>query len=137
MSPTTLSFTTSPPVNVQAPRPGLPKGSRKRRTRVLLVTPELSESRFLSKNGKRAPCVKAGGLADVSALLLDSLAEAGADVHVAMPHFRSLFQPGTDGHSSRLHLCQDREFSYRRSVYDGCSHSNLRAALAFQRSAPL
>jgi ADP-glucose type glycogen/starch synthase len=88
---------------------------------------------FLARNGKRAPCVKAGGLADMSALLVDSLTEAGADVHVAMPHFHSLFQPGPDGHSRRLHLCQDREFSYRRSVYEGCSHSNLRAALAFQR----
>jgi ADP-glucose type glycogen/starch synthase len=77
--------------------------------------------------------VKAGGLADVSALLFDSLSDAGADVHIAIPHFRSLYQPGPRGHSRRLHLCQDREFSYRRSVYDGCPFSNLRAALAFQR----
>lgn len=106
---------------------------RKRRLKILLVTPEISESRFLATNGKQAPCVKAGGLADVSALLLDSLTDAGADVHVALPHFRSLFEPGPNGHSRRLHLCKDREFYYRRSVYDGCSDSNLRAALAFQR----
>ncbi len=101
--------------------------------RVLIVTPEISESSFLATNGKQAPCVKAGGLADVSALLLDSLTDAGADVHVALPHFRSLFQPGPNGHSRRLHLCKDREFYYRKSVYDGCAQSNLRAALAFQR----
>jgi len=101
--------------------------------RVLLVTPEISESSFLATNGKQAPCVKAGGLADVSALLLDSLTDAGADVHVALPHFRSLFQPGPNGYSRRLHLCKDREFYYRKSVYDGCAQSNLRAALAFQR----
>lgn len=77
--------------------------------------------------------MKAGGLADVSALLVDSLSDAGADVHVALPHFRSLFQPGPSGHSRSLHLCKDREFSYRRSVYDGCRNSNLRASLAFQR----
>jgi len=35
------------------------------------MTPELSASDFLSKNGKHAPCVKAGGLADVCALLVD------------------------------------------------------------------
>ncbi|MBC7979983.1 MAG: glycogen/starch synthase [Armatimonadetes bacterium] len=105
----------------------------KRRLKILLVTPEISESVFLATNGKQAPCVKAGGLADVSALLLDSLTDAGADVHVALPHFRSLFEPGPNGHSRRLHLCKDREFYYRKSVYDGCSNSNLRAAFAFQR----
>lgn len=106
---------------------------KKKRLRVLLVTPEISESGFLAKNGKQAPCVKAGGLADVSALLLDSLSDSGADVHVALPHFRSLFEPGPNGHSRRLHLCKDREFFYRKSVYGGCRISNLRAALAFQR----
>ncbi len=111
----------------------LRNGFNSRRPRILIVTPELSESDFLSKNGKHAPCVKAGGLADVCALLIDSLSEAGADVHVALPHFQTLYQPGAAGHSRRLHLCRDREFSYRRSVYDGCQYSNLRAALAFQR----
>ncbi len=106
---------------------------RNRRPRILIVTPELSESHFLSKNGKHAPCMKAGGLADVCALLVDCLPDAGADVHVALPHFQSLFQPGPSGYSRRLHLCKDREFTYRRSVYDGCQQSNLRAALAFQR----
>lgn len=106
---------------------------RKRKMRVLLVSPEISESNFLASNGKQAPCVKAGGLADVSALLLDSLTDAGADVHIALPHFRSLFEPGPNGHSTRLHLCKDREFYYRKSVYDGTAKSNLRAALAFQR----
>lgn len=124
----------SAPVSVSAvtkPRPRA--ATRNRRPRILLVTPELSESRFLARNGKPAPCVKAGGLADVSAALFDSLSDAGADVHVAMPHFRSIYQPGPNGHSRRLHLCQDREFSYRRSVYEGCQFSNLRASLAFQR----
>ncbi len=120
--------------NIRTKTPSSDKSvSRKKRLRVLLVTPEISESSFLATNGKQAPCVKAGGLADVSALLLDSLSDAGADVHVALPHFRSLFEPGPNGHSRRLHLCQDREFFYRKSVYDGCARSNLRAALAFQR----
>jgi len=104
-----------------------------RRPRILLVTPELSESTFLARNGRQSPRVKAGGLADVSALLLDSLADAGADVHIALPHFRKLFQPGPGDHARQLHLCQDREFYYRRSVYDGSADSNRRAALAFQR----
>lgn len=121
----------SPAVHASHPFPFT--GRRGRRPRVLLVTPELSQSRFLSSHGKQAPCMKAGGLADVNALLVDSLHEAGADVHVAVPHFRCLYQPGPTGHSRKLHLCQDREFFYRRSVYEGCPHSNLRASLAFQR----
>ncbi|NQX00365.1 glycogen/starch synthase [bacterium] len=133
-----MSICVPPPTHYSSP-PVQPstnlvwKGNRNRRPRILLVTPELSESNFLSRNGKQSPCVKAGGLADVSAMLLDSLSESGADVHVALPHFRSLFHHEPGGHSRRLHLCQDREFSYRRSVYDGGNESNLRAALAFQR----
>ena len=118
---------------VHAPKLTKAKGSRTRRPRILLVTPELSSSRYLSRDGKQAPVVKAGGLADVSALLLDSLSDSGADVHVAMPHFRTLYQPGAAGHSRRLHLCQDREFVYRRAPYDGGPDSNVRASFAFQR----
>ncbi len=104
-----------------------------RRPRILIVTPELNGSRFLGRNGNLAPRAKAGGLADVSTLLVDALAESGADVRVTMPHFRNLFQWPETALSRRLHLCPDREFFYRRSVYEGCRHANLRAALAFQR----
>lgn len=106
---------------------------RNRRPRVLIVTSELSESRLLGENGKTAPCVKAGGLADVSALLLDTLSDMGADVHVALPHYRSLISIPTGKLSRHLHLCEDREFYYRHSVYEGGAASNLRAAMAFQR----
>lgn len=132
MFTTRLSPVPSPVSETPSPGPAIRKKTG-RRPRILLVTPELSETRFLGRNGKHAPRVKAGGLADVSALLLDSLSDAGADVHVALPHYRSLFQPGAKGHSRRLHLCQDREFYYRRSVYDGSEQSNRHAALAFQR----
>ncbi len=133
MIPDTLSFVSPSPSTVETTRTSPWSKKSGRRMRILLVTPELSGSNFLTRDGRSAPVVKAGGLADVSSLLVDALAESGADVHVAMPHFRSLYQPDAAGHSSRLHLCQDREFSYRRSVYDGSHHSNLRASLAFQR----
>jgi starch synthase len=128
-----LSSVVTPSPEVASPRLTLPTGKRGRRPKILIVTPELSSSNLLAQDGKQAPCIKAGGLADVSALLLDALADAGADVHVALPHFRSLFQPGPAGHSAQLHLCEDREFCYRRSVYEGCKDANVRAALAFQR----
>ncbi len=109
------------------------KSPKLRRPRILIVTPELNGSTYLGRNGNAAPRAKAGGLADISTLLVDELASRGIDVRVAMPHFRSLFYPGGEGHSRRLHLCHDREFYYRRSVYDGSPESNRRAALAFQR----
>lgn len=105
----------------------------RRRPRILLVTPELGESRLLARKGCQSPLMKAGGLADVSALLLDSLADAGVDVHVAVPHYRGLSQIFPATQCRQLHLCEDREFFHRRSVYDGSPGSNLRAALAFQR----
>jgi starch synthase len=104
-----------------------------RRPRILIVTPELNGSRYLGRNGQCAPMVKAGGLADVSTLLVDALADSGMDVRLTMPHFRSLFPMPETPLSRRLHLCPDREFFYRRHVYDGCPHANRRAALAFQR----
>lgn len=134
MSVSSQSTTVKPLSQENAPpQQILTIGKRGRRPKVLIVTPELSESNLLAMDGKDAPCIKAGGLADVSALLLDSLSDAGADVHVALPHFRSLFKPGPAGHSAKLHLCEDREFCYRRSVYEGCQNANVRASLAFQR----
>lgn len=109
------------------------KRTKPRRPRILIVTPELNGSRFLGKNGHISPCAKAGGLADISTLLVDELADRGIDVRVAMPHFRNLFPEQETPVSRRLHLCHDREFFYRRSVYDGSPESNLRASLAFQR----
>jgi starch synthase len=96
-----------------------------------LVTPELGSSAFLSRNGHTPPCIKAGGLADACALMLDAFSDAGADVHIALPHFRRVSSPKSRWR--QVHFCHDREFFYRRSVYDGCADSNLRAALAFQR----
>lgn len=115
------------------PRPSPLPGKRKfRRPRILIVTPELNGSSFLSRSGRAVPKAKAGGLADISTLLVDALADRGIDVRVTMPHFRQL-SAGGEPISRRLHLCQDREFYYRRSVYDGSAEANRRAALAFQR----
>lgn len=109
------------------------KAFKPRRPRILIVTPELNGSNFLGRDGSVAPCAKAGGLADISTLLVDELGARGIDVRVAMPHFRNLVPDSEALPSRRLHLCHDREFYYRRSVYDGSSESNRRAALAFQR----
>lgn len=110
--------------------------SRRRISRppvILLVTPELSESGCLGKNGEKSPCLKAGGLGDSCALLLDSLSGEGMEVHVAMPHYSKLIPNVPGPILDHLHLCEDGEFEHRRSVYDCGQGCNLRAALAFQR----
>jgi len=114
--------------------------------RVLIVTPEIT---YLPKgmgnlsNGLNA---KAGGLADVSAALINELYSQGADIHVALPDYRTIF----GGQSppiirkelkairsrvpdDRVHLAQDRAFFYRNHIYSGHEAKNIRISLAFQR----
>lgn len=117
-----------------------------RKPRILLVTPEISSL----PNGLESPapklCAKAGGLADVAALLMHGLSPDFADVHVALPHYRRIFHDGStatarDGwrntqrevHSSRVHLAEDRSFYYRDRIYSFESADNPHGALAFQR----
>ena len=115
-----------------------------RNPRILIVTPEvtyLPEGMCNSKNGFSA---KAGGLADVSAALITSLFEQGADVHVVIPDYRTIFgshyKPSilnalkTMRHripDERIHLAEDRAFFYLRSVYSGFKDENIKIALAF------
>lgn len=98
--------------------------------------------------GGGAECVaaKAGGLADVSAALISALVKRGADVHVALPNYRRLFN-GSISHlheeelrkyhrvlpDARIHLAQDRIFYYRDQIYSGYHDEAMRIALAFQR----
>jgi ADP-glucose type glycogen/starch synthase len=88
---------------------------------------------------------KAGGMADVSASLVSALHRLGADVHVALPHYRRMFHVETaqlvseelrkyKSHlpDERIHLAEDRCFYYRDTVYDR-GDGNVKLALAFQR----
>ncbi|MFO8083167.1 MAG: glycogen/starch synthase, partial [Desulfobacterales bacterium] len=113
---------------------------------VLIVTPEIT---YLPKdmcNNSNLLNAKAGGLADVSAALINELYSQGADVHVALPDYRTIF----GGQSppmirkelktirsrvpdERIHLAQDRVFFYRNHIYSGCEYKNIRISLAFQR----
>jgi starch synthase len=114
--------------------------------RVLIVTPEvtyLPEGMGDFSNGLNA---KAGGLADVSAALINELFHQGADVHVALPNYRSIF----NNHLSpirkrehrkiqksipeeRVHLAQDRAFFYRNQIYSDDAENNMNISLVFQR----
>lgn len=111
-----------------------------------MVTPEVSY--FPEGMGSLVASLsaKAGGLADVSAALIKALFEEGADIHVAIPDYRALFNrrlpqslqrdlgslqrqiPG-----KRVHLAADRAFFYLPGVYTGEGWEKVKVALAFQR----
>ena len=119
---------------------------RKRRPRILIVTPEITYLPDGMGNLSNRLSAKAGGLADVSASLVAALYDLGADVHVALPHYRRLFHMEVGNLISqelrtylsklpedRVHLAEDRIFYYRDSVYSGYEAENRRLALVFQR----
>jgi ADP-glucose type glycogen/starch synthase len=122
------------------------KKRSKRNPRVLIVTPEITYLPPGMGNMANTLRAKAGGLADVSASLVSALFELGADVHVALPHYRRMFHVDVGRFISdelrrykevlpdtRIHLAQDRAFYYRTSVYSEQEFESNRVAMAFQR----
>lgn len=114
--------------------------------RILIVTPEITYLPEGMGNMAQRMSAKAGGLADVSASLVAALFDLGADVHVALPNYRHMFN--TDVYEifsrelrtmrerlpeERIHLAEDRIFYYRDTVYSNHGGENPRIALAFQR----
>jgi len=122
------------------------KSDTSRNPRILIVTPEVSylpEGMGDAANGFSA---KAGGLADVSAALINALFEQGADVHVALPDYRTIFGSRFAPFlikalktfkrripDERIHLAEDRAFFYLRCIYSNYGTENAKIALAFQR----
>ncbi len=122
------------------------KGRRQKNPRILIVTPEITYLPPGMGNMANQMSAKAGGMADVSASLVSALFEQGADVHVALPHYRKMFHMDVGNlidrelmkyksvlPDSRIHLAQDRMFYYRDTVYSSYSEDNPKLALAFQR----
>ena len=116
-----------------------------KRPRILIVTPEITYLPQGMGNMAHRLNAKAGGLADVSASLVASLFDLGADVHVALPHYRRMFhvdvgQLISEGlrvyknrlPDSRVHLAEARCFYYRDTVYSS-GNENPKLALAFSR----
>ncbi|MFD2159603.1 glycogen synthase [Rubritalea tangerina] len=121
-----------------------PDLSNKRKSRILVVTPEITYLPSGMGNLDQRMSAKAGGMADVSASLVKALYEQGADVHVAIPNYRKMFHTDmkeifdreVERISSalpekRIHLAEDRIFYRRSKVYDLAENHNT--ALAFQR----
>ena len=66
-------------------------GKKQKSPRILIVTPEVTYLPQGMGNMANYFTAKAGGLADVSAALISALYDQGADVHVALPDYRRLF----------------------------------------------
>ena len=122
------------------------KQTKRRNPRILIVTPEITYLPAGMGNMDNHMTAKAGGLADVSASLVSALFNEGADVHVALPHYRKMFHVDVGNlidkelmvykavlPETRIHLAQDRLFYYRDTVYSSYSEDNPKLALAFQR----
>lgn len=118
----------------------------RRNPRILIVTPEITYLPSGMGNMANRMGAKAGGLADVSAALVSSLFDLGADVHVALPHYRRMFHVDVGRlinrelkvylsklPHSRVHLAEDRVFYYRDHVYSSYDDENPRLASVFQR----
>lgn len=114
--------------------------------RILIVTPEVTYLPDRMGSFANYLTAKAGGLADVSAALVKALSEQGADVHVALPDYRSIFKdrlaPFLKKEQStirqimpddRIHLAQDRAFYYMNQVYSHYGGENTKLAVTFQR----
>ena len=114
--------------------------------RILIVTPEITYLPQGMGNLMQHMSAKAGGLADVSASLVSALFELGADVHVALPNYRRMFQGDVFNlhdkelrkyhevlPDSNIHLAEDRIFYYREQVYSNHTEESMRIALVFQR----
>ena len=114
--------------------------------RILVVTPEVTYLPHRMGGLASFYTAKAGGLADVSAALISALFDQGADVHVAIPDYRSLFSdklaPVLNEEINRIqrkmptdrfHLAEDRAFYYINRVYSMYGEENIKLSLAFQR----
>jgi len=116
------------------------------RPRILIVTPEITYLPPGMGNMSQRMSAKAGGMADVSASLVSALFELGADVHVALPNYRRMFQGDVFNLHERelrkyhevlpdthIHLAEDRIFYYREQVYSNHTEESMQIALVFQR----
>jgi starch synthase len=110
--------------------------------RILFVTPEVafmpegqgSRTNFISAN--------AGGFGDFPAELIINFFELGADVHVAQPDFRKIFEiscwkEGVGVNvklpDDRVHLAEDRAIFYSKPINSNSVWENIKISLAFQR----
>lgn len=119
---------------------------RPEKPRILIITPEITYLPSGMGNMAQRMTAKAGGMADVSASLVSALFDLGAEVHVALPNYRRMFQGDVFSLHERelrryhevlpnthIHLAEDRIFYYRERVYSNHNEEAMKIALVFQR----
>ncbi len=117
-----------------------------KKLKILFITPEVSYLPASMSGMLTSLRAKAGELADISAAVIAALHKKGADVHVALPDYRtifnnhgsSLFQSQlntirTRSSETKVHLAQDRVFFYQEEIYSPFDQDNMRVSLSFQR----
>lgn len=121
--------------------------SGKRRPRVLLCTPEVTELPAGMGNAANRVSAKGGGLGDISAGLIRHLyADRRFELHVALPRYdtrirdlakitnRELDLLVPLMHGKGIHLVSDSAFSHSTDVYaESAAHPRTARALAYQR----
>lgn len=120
------------------------ESTSKRKPTILIITPEITYLPEGMGNFTESFGAKAGGLADVSATLVQHLHDQGADVHVALPNYKQMFHRDVQDQfnntydtlsksldKKRIHLAEDSIFYRRENVYS--STENHRISVAFQR----
>lgn len=115
---------------------------RPARPRILYLASEISRISPFMNSGAHRLRVKSGGLADISATLVDNLIHDGADVHLAIPNYRNIFGKGEPDANdsaichvpeSRIYLTEDSALYRRTGIYHGGPDEIRGAAIAFQR----
>ncbi|MEM6533831.1 MAG: glycogen/starch synthase [Myxococcota bacterium] len=127
-------------------RPSYPGRRRRKKPRILLCTPEVTELPEGVGNAANFVRAKGGGLADISAGLFAHLHESTEfDVHIAIPkydrqfvgdtsHFRQLELDAPKWERQGIHLVADSAFTNLSQVYEQTGeNSPVRRSLAFQR----
>ncbi|WP_020588725.1 glycogen/starch synthase [Desulfobacter curvatus] len=117
-----------------------------KKPKILFVTPEVSYLPEKMSTMSTSLKAKAGELADASAALIDSLYKKGADIHVALPDYRTLFNHHESplfqrqlsrirnrDKETRIHLAKDWIFFKKEKIYSNFDQENIKSSLAFQR----
>ena len=98
------------------------KRQEKGKPRILVVTPEITYLPEGMGNMANSLKAKAGGLADVSASLVAALYRQGADVHVALPNYRRMFNVDVGkfiGNELKMYLTHLSNHRIHRAYYLG------------------
>ncbi len=114
--------------------------------RILLVTPEITYLPHCMGNFAGYFSAKAGGLGDISAGLYEYLCASGLEVHLAIPHYDSIFCKNLPEYlkntfpmikkglcENRIHFVEDDAFRNLTRVYTADGLENTKLSLRFQR----